>query len=41
MLQFFLVIIEGKLGAEVWTHQDRINNGVFAPNKPNTSKLFV
>ena len=34
-------MVEGKLGREVWTHQDRINNGVFSPNMPNTNGLDI
>lgn len=35
------VRIESELGITLWTHQDRIDNGVFSLNLPNASVLDI
>ena len=34
-------MIEGKLDTELWTRQDKTNNGVFSPKLQNTCGLNI
>ena len=35
------VMIENKLGTQLWTHQGRIDNGVFSRNFSNVNELGI
>jgi hypothetical protein len=34
-------VIESDLGTELWTHKDRLENGVISPSLPSISGLDI